>query len=179
MYLSAVSEDTNFLDRETAESIKNRIVDPETHLHIKNNVANAKALVSFLKSLKNDVINSSSFLKDDFIFDNLSDLSECEGAIERVERSASEDPWFNADKTLKRGEVYKALITNSEPYGFFAEFDIGITGLIHKTKLNNFLPSIGDKVSVKVDWVDVIQRKMSLELLEILEEEADELNFDD
>ncbi|MGZ7212359.1 S1 RNA-binding domain-containing protein, partial [Streptococcus pyogenes] len=85
----------------------------------------------------------------------------------------------NADKNLKRGQVYKALITNSEPYGFFAEFDIGITGLIHKTKLNDIVPSIGDKVSVKICWVDVIQRKMSLELLEILEEEADELNFDD
>ncbi|WP_131826239.1 S1 RNA-binding domain-containing protein, partial [Salinivibrio sp. PR5] len=179
MYLSAVSEDTNFLDRETAEAIKNRIVEPETHLHIKNNVANAKDLMSFLKSLKSDIKSSSVFLKDDFIFDNLIDLSECERAIERVEQSASEDPWFNADKNLKRGQVYKALITNSEPYGFFAEFDIGITGLIHKTKLNDIVPSIGDKVSVKICWVDVIQRKMSLELIEILEEEADELNFDD
>ncbi|WP_432490417.1 hypothetical protein, partial [Flavonifractor plautii] len=98
MYLSAVSEDTNFLERETAETIKNRIVEPETHLHIKNNVANAKDLMSFLKSLKIDIKRSSVFLKDDFIFDNLIDLSECERAIERVEQSASEDPWFNADK---------------------------------------------------------------------------------
>ncbi|WP_219013373.1 type I restriction endonuclease [Shewanella algae] len=177
-YLSAVSEDTFFNDRNQAERIAGRIRDEKSHLHKINSIENARELLDFLTEIKSSLKKSLKNFDGVELFEHLTKFEVGYKAIERMELNANDDPWFNADKILPRRSYHEALIVNQEHYGYFAELPIGLTGLIHTTGLNGITPSIGDRVRVQVQWVDVIKRKMSLKLVSILEEDVGDLRIE-
>lgn len=171
-YLAAIAEDTFFEDRLQAERIANRIRTPSSQLNVRTTVFNANEVVSYLEIVKARLTPpNGSFMTDDLL-DEISDFSEAKDALARVSKSYTSDPWFDADKRLRRGSTHHVVVTTSVAYGCFVEFDDGLFGLIHNSKFKGLNPSVGDRVEVKIEWVDVIQKKMGLLLVEILEEDA-------
>lgn len=174
-YLAAVAEDTNFSDRLQAERVAQRIRNFESHLHIKTALDNSTDLVEFLSlARKNLVPPNGSYLQDDLL-NCLTDLTEAHEVLIRVSKAQSHDPWFDADKRMARQSRHIATITNVVNYGCFAELEGGLTGLLHNDNMGGISLDDGDRVEVEVVWVDVVQRKISLKLLTILEEEAGDI----
>jgi hypothetical protein len=174
-YLAAISEDTYFDDRKVAELIVSGIKSPETHLHFSTTSRNAAALVDYLEVVKSRLSPPKGDFMESSLLSALSELEDAKRAIDAATKSQSHSPWFNADKKLKRGERYQATVVNIVPYGCFVEFDIGLTGLVHKTKMGGFDPGLGDLVQVEVGWVDVIKKQMGLKMTACLEEEVGDL----
>lgn len=171
-YLAAVAEDTLFSDRLQAERVAGRIKNPQSHLHLKAVIGNAEDLVGFLESVQK-LLNpdNGAFMASD-LARSLSDISEAREALLRVSKSQSGDPWLGADRRLPRGSSHAVVVVNTTRAGYFVEFDDGVVGLIHSSKLNGFTAAPGDRVEVRIQWVDVIAKRMGLLLVAVLEEEA-------
>lgn len=174
-YLAAVAEDTYFIDRLQAERIVSRIRDAGTHLHIQTAVDNASEIVEYLQEARR-LINppNGSFLAEDRLSE-LTNISDATDALNRVKQNFSWDPWFDADKKLPRGSSHLATVVNLAAFGCFVELPDGLHGLVHNSHMNGIHVGTGDRVQVKVIWVDVFQRKMSLDLLEVIQEDAGDL----
>jgi hypothetical protein len=174
-YLAAVAEDTFFSDRLQAERIASRIKDPSKHLHLKTTVDNATELVEYLEDVRRHVNPpNGSFLADDRLA-VLTDISDATEALMRVKKDLSWDPWFDADKRHPRGAKRKVSVVNVVPFGLFVEFSDGLHGLVHNSEMSGLLAGPGDRVEVEIIWVDAIQKKMSLKMVEILQEDAGDL----
>ena len=80
------------------------------------------------------------------------------------------DPWQSADFRYQPNTTIKSKVTNITDYGFFAEVEDGIEGLVHTSELDwtnknihaSKLVSIGDEVDVMVLSVDKDARRLSL-----------------
>ena len=174
-YLAAVSEDTFFSDRLQAERVANRIRDSHVHLHIKTAVDNATEVVEYLQQVKGVVAPPhGSFLAEDRL-ETLTDISDATEALIRVKQDLAWDPWFDVDKKLPRGTTPHATVVNIVAFGCFVEFPDGLHGLVHNTNMNGFIVGLGDRVRVEVLWTDAVQKKMSLSLLEVVQEDAGDL----
>lgn len=174
-YLAAVAEDTFFSDRIQAERVSNRIKSAGGHLHVKTAVDNATEVVEYLQRIKSLVAPpNGSFLAEDR-FAILTDIDEADNALKRVKRDLSWDPWFDADKRLARGSKHLTTVVNVVAFGCFVEFVDGLNGLVHSTNMNGFQVGLGDRVLIEVIWVDSVQKKISLGLLEVVQEDAGDL----
>ena len=174
-YLAAVAEDTNFSDRLQAERVAQRIRNLESHLHLKTALDNGTDLVEFLNSVQKHLLPPhGSYIQDDPL-SRLTDITEASEALIRVAKAQSHDPWFDADKRMGRQSRHKATITNVVEYGCFVEFEDGLAGLLHKKNMAGKSLNFGDRVEVEVLWVDVVQRRIGLKLLTVLEEEAGDM----
>lgn len=174
-YLAAVAEDTFFEDRMQAEAIAARIRAPESQLHIQTAIDNATEVVEFLDGVRSKIHPANGKYLEHDILTSISDFPDAKESLSRVVKSRADDPWFNADKKIKRGSRQVGLIINCCGVGHFVEFDDGLVGLIHKSKLNGSTATSGDVVKVEVLWVDVIQKKMGLKFLEIVREEVGDM----
>lgn len=176
-YLAAVSEDTFFSDRFQAERIAERIKNIESHLHVKTAANDAEELITYLESLRKTLLPpNGSFMQNDLL-ENLADLSDAREALVRVAKSHEGDPWFEADKQLPRGSFHHVTVTNVTHFGYFVEFDSGLVGLIHKNNTGSLTASSGDRVNVQILWVDFFQRRMGLQLISMIQEDAgDQVN---
>lgn len=174
-YLASVAEDTFFSDRNQAERIATRIKDQGRHLHIQTAVDNATEVIEYLQRVRQQLTPpNGSFLADDRL-SFLTDISVAEGALSSVRHSFSLDAWFDADKRWPRKSTTTATVVNVVPFGCFAELPDGLHGLIHNSKLRGLAVSVGDRVMVEILWVDVIQKKISLALVDIVQEDAGDL----
>lgn len=174
-YLAAVAEDTYFSDRLQAERVADRIKDSNRHLHVQTAVDNAGELVDYLHEVRKDVLPpNGTFLAND-AFSRLADISEAENAVLRVKRDFSFDPWFDAHKRFSRGSVHEATVVNVVQFGCFVEFSDGLVGLVHQSAMNGFQVDSADRVRVEILWVDSIQKKMGLKLIEVLAEDVGDL----
>lgn len=93
----------------------------------------------------------------------------------RVKQNFSWDPWFDADKRHPRGSALVGTVVNVVPFGCFVELPDGLHGLVHISKMNGNQVSAGDRVQVEIIWVDAFQKKMSLKMLDIIQEDAGDL----
>jgi S1 RNA binding domain len=178
-YLAAVAEDTFFADRLQAERVVARIRDSATHLHVKTTVDNAAEVVQYLHESRKLVSPPhGTFLAEDRLA-TLTDISDATEALDRVRRDFAWDPWFDADKQLPRGSTCPATVVNVVQFGCFVELPNGLHGLIHNSKTNGYVVYAGDRVEVEVIWVDVFQKKMGLNLLQVLQEDAGDLFWPD
>ena len=174
-YLAAVAEDTFFSDRLQAERVVARIRDSATHLHVKTTLDNAAEVVEYLQDARESVNPPhGSFMAEDRL-EKLTDISDATQALDRVRRDFSWDPWFDADKQLPRRSTHQATVVNVVTFGCFVELANGLHGLVHNSHMNGHAVSPGDRVEVEVIWVDVFQKKMSLSLLEVIQEDAGDL----
>lgn len=174
-YLAAVAEDTYFPDRVLAERVASRIRDNSHHLRIKTAVDNASDLVEYLRETQRSVNPPhGSFLAEDRL-GVLTDISEATDALERVRRDFSWDPWFDSDRRLPRGSRHVATVVNLVPFGCFVEMPNGLHGLVHQSNMNGIQVEPGDRVEVEVKWIDSVQKKMSLILIDLIQEEAGDM----
>lgn len=81
------------------------------------------------------------------------------------------DPWREAVKRFKSGEIIEGAITKLVPFGAFVEVAQGVEGLIHISELSDKkiefpeeIVKIGEKIKVKVVDVDLDRRRLSLSL---------------
>lgn len=174
-YLAAIAEDTNFSDRFQAERVAQRMRNFESHLHLKTALDNGTDLVEFLSSVQKHLVPpNGSYLQDDTL-GHLTDITEVREALIRVAKAQSHDPWFDADKRIRRQSRQNGTITNVVDFGCFVELDDGLVGLLHKKNMAGKSLDFGDRVEVEVLWVDVVQRRMSLKLSAVLEEGAGDM----
>ena len=171
-YLAAVAEDTYFEDRIQAERIATRIRPLDSHLHIRTAVDNAEEVVSYLEMVRGRLTPPNGpFMKDDLLAE-ITNFDDARSALVRLSKSQANDPWFDADRRMPRGAHKVGVVLNNSSVGYFVEFEDGLVGLAHKAKTNGIYASAGDKVEVEVLWVDVVQRKMGLKLISVVEEDA-------
>jgi signal transduction histidine kinase/ActR/RegA family two-component response regulator/predicted RNA-binding protein with RPS1 domain len=81
------------------------------------------------------------------------------------------DPWTNISSYLDKNEDYVGIVTGVMGYGAFVELTSGVTGLLHESKLPDWVqkPPLelfwpGDRVRVVVEQVDAIKRRLGLGL---------------
>ena len=80
------------------------------------------------------------------------------------------DPWDTIDLRYKPDTVVKGTVTNIADYGFFAEIEPGIEGLVHTSELDwtnksihaSKLVNIGDEVDVMILALNKQERRLSL-----------------
>jgi hypothetical protein len=173
-YLAAVAEDTFFDDRLQAERVTGRIKSADSQRHAHTSALNADELVSYLERVREKIAPENGKFFQSAVVEDLAAFSEARDAVERVKKSqASADPWFDADRRLPRKSVHRTLVVNSVPaVGCFMQFDNGLVGLVHRSKISGRGPAPGDMVDVEIQWVDVIQKKMGLTLVRVAHEDA-------
>lgn len=177
-YLAALSEDTYFPDRLTAEGIVAKIKDNiGHHLHVQTTLDNAQTFVDFINTQHDSVARMASSYLEDEQLSKLLDLGMIQQSIDRVRKSKSNDPWFDLDKRLKRGSKHIAGIVNIIRGGLLVEFESGVVGLIGKNEnslnMDNF--DLGDSVEVSIKWVDVVQRRIGLKFEKIIDNSDDNI----
>lgn len=180
-YLAALSEDTYFPDRLTAEHIVSKVKNNiGYHLHVQTTLDNAQIFVNFINEERDSIKQmTQSYIEDEQI-SKLLDLGEIQQSIDRVRKSRSNDPWFDLDKRLQRGSKHIVGIVNIIRSGALVEFSSGVIGLIGKNEnrvdINTL--DLGDRVEVSIRWVDVVQRRMGLKFEKVLDSiEGESLNL--
>lgn len=84
-------------------------------------------------------------------------------------RLAESDPWDNIPKILEKGKVYEGVVTGILGFGIFVEVASGVTGLLHRSRLPNWVKSSpidlfwpGDRVYVNIQDINYKDRKLNL-----------------
>jgi signal transduction histidine kinase/predicted RNA-binding protein with RPS1 domain len=84
-------------------------------------------------------------------------------------RLVERDPWEGVPGTIKRGDLFEGIVTGIVTYGAFIEIKPGITGLLHRSQLPNWVkvPPIelfwpGDRLYVTVQEIKHKERKITL-----------------
>jgi small subunit ribosomal protein S1 len=88
-----------------------------------------------------------------------------------------DDPWIGIEEKLPLNTSVMASVTNLTDYGFFAEIETGVEGLVHVSEIDwtnkNIHPSkvvqLKDKVEVMILEVDETKRRISLGLKQLSE----------
>jgi len=88
-----------------------------------------------------------------------------------------DDPWIGIEQKLPLNTSVMASVTNLTDYGFFAEIETGVEGLVHVSEIDwtnkNIHPSkvvqLKDKVEVMILEVDETKRRISLGLKQLSE----------
>lgn len=85
-------------------------------------------------------------------------------------KQITEDPWVNIDKKYMIGTKFNVTITNITDYGYFAELEKGIEGLIHISEVswgnknNDNSYKVGDKTEAVLLDIDIKKRRISLSI---------------
>lgn len=84
------------------------------------------------------------------------------------------DPWTQVDKKYPQGTIVKGKVVSIADYGVFVELEEGVEGLVHVSEMSwterNIHPSdvvkVGDQVDVRVQTVDLENRRIGLSIRE-------------
>ena len=94
-------------------------------------------------------------------------------------KDRSQDPWTVFTTTYQVGDTANVRVVKLMPFGAFAEVVPGVDGLIHISQIADHriekpgdVLSEGDKVDVKITDVDMENKKVSLSIRALLNEEA-------
>ena len=86
-------------------------------------------------------------------------------------RLAENDPWSKISSHFSKNETYMGVVTGVMGYGAFIELASGVTGLLHTSKLPNWVRKSplelfwpGDRVKVGIEHVNEKQRRLGLRL---------------
>ena len=100
-----------------------------------------------------------------------------DGKISLGIKQLSEDPWVGIEGKFPISTSVLAKVTNLTDYGFFAEIESGVEGLVHVSEIDwtnkNIHPSkvvqLGDSLEVMILEVDEEKRRISLGLKQLTE----------
>ncbi len=86
-------------------------------------------------------------------------------------RDVEGDPWAHVDTMFQPGQVVDGTVEREERYGLFINLAPGITGLLHRSKLENLRDPAeidelkrGDPIRVIVESVNPEERRISLDV---------------
>lgn len=93
-------------------------------------------------------------------------VEEGTGKLNLSIKQLQDDPWNSVEKKYAVGTKVKGSVSRIAPFGVFVNFEPGVDGLIHISKV----PSgdelkIGQEVNVFVESLDVPHRRMSLGIM--------------
>ena len=76
------------------------------------------------------------------------------------------DPWKDVDKRYAFGSKHAGKVTRVEQFGAFVNFEPGVDGLIHISKIPaGEEPVVDQKIDVYVETLDIDHRRMSLSMV--------------
>ena len=164
-YLAAVSEDTWFSNRKTAEGIAEGIKTIDGQFSEETVFRNAKELVAFLDGVRADGMGMTASMLQESSYTGLTNLA---GASAALRKRIAENPWLEAKERYQAGSVVDALIVNQTEHGLFVELEPGMTGLIHASRLpkgfgKKVVLDVGERIFVRVRRVDVGRQRIGLE----------------
>lgn len=88
------------------------------------------------------------------------------GRLNLSVKQTTPDPWEKAEEKYKVGTKLKGQVANLAPFGAFVNFEPGVDGLLHISKIPvDFDIDVGEKVEVEVEDLDPENRRMSLSLV--------------
>ena len=166
-YLAAVAEDTWFDSQDVGQRVAERIGRLETQYHAGTAIQNARDLTNFLQRMRTTEAVAAKLILEHSAFEQLTDLSQADDGIARLERSLTTGPWSDVSARYKPGTITSGTIVNVKEFGIFVEVEPGVTGLIHQSKLpSSFLSmeecEFGEKVDVEILAVDAVRRRMEM-----------------
>ncbi|MGM0607521.1 MAG: S1 RNA-binding domain-containing protein [Candidatus Muiribacteriota bacterium] len=90
-------------------------------------------------------------------------------------KQTTPDPWINANKKYKEGEIIKTRVTGLSKFGAFLELEEGIEGLLHISdfswtkKVNNpaDVLKVGEEIKAQIISADFENRKIALGLKQL------------
>lgn len=167
-YLAATAEDTVFDNEEVARRIADRISALNKHYEIGTVIANATDLIQYLNGMRRNLAMMPSAYLEISTYEELTDLTAAEDAIDRLKQNIVTGPWLEASNRLKPGSEWDGVIVNRKLYGLFVELkEVSVTGLLHKSRLpkdfqnaDHFLP--GEGIRVSICTVNPIDRRIEL-----------------
>lgn len=100
-----------------------------------------------------------------------------EGKVSLGMKQLSSDPWKGIESKFPLNTSVMAKVTNLTDYGFFAEIESGVEGLVHVSEIDwtnkNIHPSkvveLGDSLEVMILEVDEEKRRISLGVKQLTE----------
>lgn len=81
-----------------------------------------------------------------------------------TQKGPREDLWDTVEERYKPMMITTGVVTKVTKYGAFVELEKGISGLIHKTKLKDTSLDRGDKVNIRIQAVNIAERKITMTL---------------
>ncbi|MDD5308236.1 MAG: S1 RNA-binding domain-containing protein [Deltaproteobacteria bacterium] len=108
------------------------------------------------------------------------DLDPAKRKISLSLKALTDDPWFEAARTLVAGREYQGRVTRLMPFGAFVELLPGVEGLLHVSRLGGDkhihhpreVVSEGAAVTVIISEIDEARRRISLSMSGVGENEA-------
>ncbi|MFZ2199863.1 MAG: S1 RNA-binding domain-containing protein [Microgenomates group bacterium] len=90
-------------------------------------------------------------------------VEEGTGKLNLSMKQLQADPWSMVAEKYSAGTTVKGTVSRSAPFGVFVNFEPGVDGLIHVSRLGSFGElTPGEKIEVLVENVDPEHRRMSL-----------------
>lgn len=167
-YLAAVAEDTSFDDEAVALQIAKRISQLREQYDVSTVISNATDLVQYLNRVRNVQIDLIGTYLERNDYESLTNLSDADSAIARLQSNWISGPWIDASAKLQSGVEADGVIVNVREYGIFVELkEFGVTGLIHKSRLpykfeTKTIFTSGEEIRVKVFDIDPIKQRLGL-----------------
>ena len=125
--------------------------------------------------------NPSEVVKvGDFIEVYIKDLDKENNRISLGYKKQEDNPWEKFKANYAVGDVIDATIVSITPFGAFAQIIDGVDGLIHISQLADKrvenvkdIVSVGDVVKVKIIDIDIDNKRISISMRALLEDEDD------
>ncbi len=90
-------------------------------------------------------------------------VEEGTGKLNLSIKQLKNDPWASAGEKYPAGTTVKGKVSRSAPFGTFVNFEPGVDGLIHVSRMGSFPElKMGEEIEVLVENVDPEHRRMSL-----------------
>lgn len=90
-------------------------------------------------------------------------VEEGTGKLNLSIKQLKNDPWSTAGDKYPAGTTVKGKVSRSAPFGTFVNFEPGVDGLIHVSRMGSFPElKMGEEIEVLVENVDPANRRMSL-----------------
>ena len=116
----------------------------------------------------------------DFIEVYIKDLDKENNRISLGYKKQEDNPWEKFKANYAVGDVIDATIVSITPFGAFAQIIDGVDGLIHISQLADKrvenvkdIVSVGDVVKVKIIDIDIDNKRISISMRALLEDEDD------
>lgn len=101
-------------------------------------------------------------------------------------KKSEDNPWEIFKTKYNVGDVVNATVVSITPFGAFAQIIDGVDGLIHISQIANKrvdniknILSVGQEVQVKITECDIENRRISISMRALLEEENTEESVDE
>jgi hypothetical protein len=152
---------------DVAHRVAERIGRLEVQYNPGTAIQNARELTSFLQRMETAEAAVAKMILEHSTFEQLTDLSQAEDGIVRLEKTLITGPWSDVSARYKSGAVVSGTIVNVREFGVFVELEPGVTGLVHQSKLPTAFLSmeelaIGERVDVEILTIDAIRRRIDM-----------------